>query len=398
MKGTVRFFDPASNVGEVELDDGRVVGFDGAGCKGGPLAVGARLSVDDVHEAFGKLMAKSLQLEPMAFDVEVSVWPVVIRAMHVEQRWVDGVSRQVRVRSTLFDRDAVARGRACWPEPELLLSHVLPMAAPDGDDMPALPPPHELFAPWHDAIVRTAAFALRLTPSEDGRGSCLGGTRVSRTRPWPQCSRGHGPMTLLVTLAPDDLTLMRSGIGPSRLTLDLCVPCVGDEHAVWLGRTDSAASVEWSRNEGEVQECETEDSLPPFPLAARWFASLPHAWMFEPRRDVEGHEPIGDLPAKLFEVHLTQPGSTSTESADFVYERHYAQYPEGVFVGGHSTFRYARCPVCREPMKQWLYVSDYFTDGELADRLQGKNELTLLACTRTPECGGPERGLLLIDP
>ena len=207
-------------------------------------------------------------------------------------------------------------------------------------------------------------------------------------------------MTFLVTIAPNDLVRVMSGIAPSRLTIDICVSCLGNDGAVWLGRDDSPAAVEWSRteDEGEIQACETEDSLPHFPLTARWFASLPHAWMFQPRRDIEGHVPIGDLPAKLFEVHLTHPGSSSAESADLAYERHYAQYPEGVFVGGYSSFRFARCPVCAEPMKQWLYVSDYFTDGELADRLQGRNELTLLACTHTPACGGPERGLLILDP
>jgi hypothetical protein len=85
------------------------------------------------------------------------------------------------------------------------------------------------------------------------------------------------------------------------------------------------------------------------------------------------------------------------EDALLAYDRHYAS-SRNLLVGGFSPFRFALCRACGRPMKQVVHLDDYMTEGAFGDLFDGSNELTLLACDRTPACGGPEKGLLVVDP
>ena len=66
-------------------------------------------------------------------------------------------------------------------------------------------------------------------------------------------------------------------------------------------------------------------------------------------------------------------------------------------LGGFSE-EFSLCPTCERPRRQFFHLMDYLTGGALRDLLQGSDQLTLLACDRTPACGGPERGLLRLTP
>ena len=68
-----------------------------------------------------------------------------------------------------------------------------------------------------------------------------------------------------------------------------------------------------------------------------------------------------------------------------------------VVIGGFSSHGFALCRTCVSPLRQILCIRDYFSEHGLADAFHGNRRLRLLACDRTPECGGPERGLVISE-
>lgn len=95
---------------------------------------------------------------------------------------------------------------------------------------------------------------------------------------------------------------------------------------------------------------------------------------------------------------LDRPSEWSTyEEARFAYDRHYTSDDGDVVIGGFSSHAFALCPTCACQLRQVLCIRDYFSEHGLADVFHGNRRLRLLACERTPDCGGPERGLLISE-
>jgi hypothetical protein len=404
VDGTITSFDAADALGWIDLDDGRRIRFGMSACKGFVPSVGARVRVGDDLQALpgNELKARSVELMLSTCDVEDHVWPEVRREFSVERRWVRGEHREVRVKRTLFDRDALHARSPVWAEAAPLTELATAPARPDAWRDVEPPAPHPFFAPWHDAILATAVGALELAPADDlpEGASRIGGDAARLVRPWPTCANGHGAMTLLLVVEGRDVEPLFGA--PMRLTIHACPACLRDERHAWLGETGIAA-VEWARaGEGTAQTAEPEERLPETRLAATPVLSFPRAWVFAPRLDVEGHAPVGGaagtvLATKLLLENARNPDRPHEEEAAFAHDRHYAPL-RNLAVGGFSPFRFARCRACARPMKQVIHLDDYITDGAFPDLFDGSNELTLLACDRTPACGGPERGLLIVDP
>ena len=97
-------------------------------------------------------------------------------------------------------------------------------------------------------------------------------------------------------------------------------------------------------------------------------------------------------------LRLDHPTESSTyEEARFAYDRHYTSDDGDVVIGGFSSHGFALCRTCVSPLRQILCIRDYFSEHGLADAFHGNRRLRLLACDRTPECGGPERGLVISE-
>jgi hypothetical protein len=404
MKGTIRTFDAADGLGWIDLDDGREVRFGLTACKGLVPAAGHTVRVGGLYEAFGRLKATSVEPVLEKYDVEERVWPEVLQEFSVEQRWENGVQADVRVRRVLFDREGWHRASPEWAAPSELAELVRP--SPVGP-RPKNPPAHPFFAPWHDSLCRAAVQALRLIPADDDRretpSSTIGGDTATLSAPWPECGKkGHGPMTLLVSVAPEDFEALQPS-SALRLSVHACVPCLKKKHHAWLGKPEAVASVNLSHaSNGNRIAGQAKAQISEVRLRSEVVLSFPRSWVFQPRRDVEGHEPVAGVARELFRVGLVRgtggAPSNPYQDAGQAYDSHYGAPADGLFVGGFSVFRFALCPCCHHPMRQAFHLNDYFTDDQFAGLFDGSNELTLLACDRTTQCGGIPKGLLVLDP
>ncbi|MCB9654065.1 MAG: hypothetical protein H6729_08060 [Deltaproteobacteria bacterium] len=401
-EGTITEFDGADGLGWIELLDGRRIRFGLSGCRGVKPKPGTRVRVGDLQETAGKLRAKLVEPILEEWDVEERVWPEVIGESFIEQRWQAGEKVDVRVRRILFHRASAFSANPRWPTSSDFSRYAIPPAAPDLWKSASAPPSQPFFEPWHSGIVDAAVGCVHLVREGGGPPvATLGGQSARISGAWPKCSRGHGSMTLLLQIDPEAF----SGLiqEPNRLTMHACVKCLNESHHCRLGEGDAAAWVEW-RPDSDCSD-ETEDTptkLSQFGLRLKQALSIPPSWLCLPRKDVGGHVPVLGVPSMLFGVKLLRDGATDPsrayEDASFVFDRHYAEGINGIVLGGYPVLRFDPCEVCGKPKHQLLYLSDYFTDGEFSDLFDGSNELTLLACSRTPECGGPERGLLVLDP
>lgn len=404
MNGTIRTFDAADGLGWIDLEDGREIRFGLTACKGFVPTVGHKVRVGGLQEAFGRLKATSVEPVLAEYDVEEQVWPEVLQEFSVEKRWEKGSQVDVRLRRVLFDREGWHRRSPEWASPSAFdeLARVSSVAP-----RPKNPPPHRFFEPWHDALCRVAIPALRLTPVDEpteASASAIGGDTAHLSRAWPECDKkGHGPMTLLVSVAKEHFEIFQPEAA-SGLVVHACAPCLKKKHHVWLGKPNAAATVNLSQSTNEPgTTIETRARLPEVRLGSEVILSFPRSWVFQPRLDVDGHKPVEGIAQRLFKVGLAKftgvvSASTSYENAGQAYDSHYGGQSDGLFVGGFSVFRFALCPTCKHPMRQVFHLNDDFTDGQFADLFDGSNELTLLACDRTPKCGGPPKGLLVLDP
>lgn len=339
-------------------------------------------------------------------DVEELVWPEVLQEYFVDKKWEQGEQRDVRTRRVLFDRDELRRRFPDWPAPSAFARLTLTPASSSPWAHVPMPAPHSFFEPWHQGICASAVGALRFLPSEENEtagAASIGGSSAPLSRPWPECARkGHGPMTLLVSIGSDVLAMLQPAYSTG-LVVHACAVCLKENRQAWLGNPDAIAVVEWNRPSGSKKTGTAPTAIPEVQLGMERIHSFPRSWVFEPRRDVEGHQPIDGPGATLFKVKLLRAKgasdpATAYDPASWVYDSHYTGESDGLFVGGFSPFRFAPCPRCEQPMRQVFHLNDYFTDGRFADVFEGSNELTLLACDRTAACGGPEHGLLLLDP
>lgn len=401
MDGTIRSFDAADGLGWIELDDHQQIRFGLRACKGFPPVVGARVRVGGVQEVRGKLKATSVEPVLDHYDVEEQVWPEARQEFCVERRWEQGEERSIRIRRTLFDQHSAYRVSPKWPAAAAFAQMAITPAKSEIWTDIATPSPHPFFEPWHSGICETAVPALNLVPlhGTSTTASRMGGDSARMVRPWPHCTEGHGSMTLVMVIEARDLTPM---VGSSmRLVIHACPPCLRADRHVWLGR-GAGASVAWCGDaDGELRREKAKSPLPETKLHARPILSFPPSWLFFPRQDVEGHGPVEGVAASLLSAKLlreTEGDSQGAyEDASFAYDRHYLEHVD-LLVGGYSRFRFGLCPSCKKPLQQIVHLSDYFTGGAFPDLFDGRNELTLLACDRTPTCGGPECGLLVLDP
>lgn len=385
LVGTIRTFDAADGLGWIDLDDGRAVRFGLSACAGFVPAAGLRVDADQIAEQRGVLRAKQVRILLEMFDLEEEVWPAPIVEHARERRWIDDEEETLSIHYRTFDRDAAPR---TWPAPSAFTDrvYVAPVEA-------APPAPHPFFAPWHDAICATAVGIRVLSPSPDGTAGRFGGTVATLARPWPACDV-HGRMALIISIEP---ATMAPVVGVARrLTLHVCIACLERDEQAWAGTAGSPVSVEWSAG-GTLR------SLPPGPafeslaLAASPSLSFPPAWLFGPRLDIKGHFPITGVPPGLLDVQLRSEHSDSYTAARFAYDSHYTCEQGDVVIGGFSSHSFALCPTCVSPLRQLVCVCDYFSTDGLADAFHGNRRIRLLACDRTPACGGPERSLVISE-
>ncbi|MFN0063097.1 MAG: hypothetical protein ACKVPX_11350 [Myxococcaceae bacterium] len=404
MEGLIQSFDGADGLGWIDLDDGRRVRFGLTACKGFAPTVGTRVRVGGVQELMGKLKATSLEVLFTEPDLVERVWPKALQEFSVEQRWEQGTQREVKIKRVVFDREELRRTSEWATRGDFvdLALHPHDMGAWANVDPP---PAHPFFEPWHAEICRTAVGAIWLSPSEgdDRNLSRVGGNSAPVVGLWPECAKGHGPMALLVVVESD---VWKPLLGESaRMSIHACPACLTATKRVWVGRESGIARVSWLTQNVDVDEKQgaASHSLPEIKLGAKPVLVFPQSWVFGARSDVEGHQPIGGVAAELLAAKLLREGATTSsakayDDASWGYDQHYGASVQDIVVGGYSVFRFAKCASCKKPLQQYLHWNDYFTDGAFADLFDGSNELTLLACDRTPDCGGPAQGLLIIDP
>ncbi len=299
-------------------------------------------------------------------------------------------------RPQLFDREAAERRSPRWLARGVFADFVTSPAQSARWKTLTPPGPHPFFEPWHAGICETAFGALDLKQAKQAvNGSRIGGEAAKLVRGWPQCKNGHGAMTLVLAVAPADLSGLLAK--PKRLTIHACPTCCRKDRHHWLDET-GAASLEWrDAAEGTVQSA-TADALPEVHLQAVPMLSFPPAWLFAPRLDLEGFAPIGGIPSELMRVELVKEREKGPflESARREYNEHFKADTD-LQVGGFSRFRFEWCRGCKRPMRQLLFLNDYMTGNAYRSMFRG-NELVLLSCDRTPACGGPDRGMLIFDP
>lgn len=378
--GRIREFDAADGLGWIDLDDGRAVRFGLSACAAFVPAAGMRVDVDQLEERRGVLRAAVVRPILDTVDIEEHVWPAPLNEQAQERRRVDGVERVVNVRYHAFDRDAAYARAPAWP------SAVGRAYAPAGD-WGAPPAPHPFFAPWHAGIVASAVGTLALRATEDGRAGRFGGGLATLARGWPECAT-HGRMALVISVEPATVAPIM-GVA-RRLTLHVCIACLDRCEMAWAG--EDSVSVEWSDG-GTLKSAPGTPAFQSLALAAERALSFPPAWLFYPRRDVKGHYPMGGVPAGLLDVPL----GFDREAARFAYDRHYPADGGDVVIGGFSSHGFGLCRTCVSPLRQVLCICDYFSEDGLADKFHGNRRLRLLACDRTAECGGPERGLVISE-
>jgi hypothetical protein len=399
LRGVVRSFDAADGLGWLDLDDGREIRLGLTACHSFVPLAGVRVLVVGLEERAGRMRA--LRVEPDLADEEPDfldlVWPEVLQEHSVEQRWIPAEiqSREVRVRYVSFDRDAAYVRSPVWSQREDLL----PYAYGGEGLLVAAKDPHPFFVPWHESIVASGVSAGALRAEDMGEAAIFGGSRCALEAPWPQCPE-HGPRVHILTISADAMVSI-TGVARA-LTLHVCVPCLAADRRAWLGRSNAASVALSDRVERPSKLAPDTFAFTEVRFSLDSVAALPPSWLFRPRFDVDGHDPIGGIAAELATVKLLRDQSRALpeayEEAFFAYDRHYATVDTDILVGGFSPFRFSRCPVCAAPMRQVFFINDYFSDQELPDAFQGSNQLTLLACSRTDACGGPERGLLVLDP
>lgn len=391
MFGRIREFDAADGLGWIDLDDGRATRFGLSACAAFVPAPGMRVDTDKLEERRGVLRAAVVRLALDEFDIEEYVWPAPLHEQAQERRGIDGVERGVRVRYRVFDRDAAYARAPAWPPPSAFVGRAYTPAVTC-----APPAPHPFFAPWHAGIVASAVGILTLGPDPDGPAGRFGGGLAMLARGWPECAT-HGRLALIISVEP---TTMASIVGVARrLTLHVCIACLDRDEVAWAGSPGGPVSVEWSDG-GTLESTSRAPAFQSIPLSAKQALSFPPAWQFYPRRDVEGHYPIVGAPAGLLEVplRLDHPTEWSAyEEARFAYDRHYTSDDGDVVIGGFSSHGFALCRTCISPLRQILCIRDYFSDDGLVEAFHGNRRLRLLACDRTPECGGPERGLVISE-
>lgn len=401
--GVIESFDGADGLGWIALDGGRRVRFGLTALEGVRPEPGQRVRVGELREVLGNLRAS--RVEPIfdTWDVEELVWPESLQAFSVVDRWVQGERVQLRLKQTPFDREAVRAAEPRWPGPEAFADLALTPAEPGLWSEVTPPAPHPFFEPWHASIVAAGLGCTLLVDEElDGPVTArVGGDTAMLAGAWPECPNGHGPMTLLVSVAPQAFAGLIEE--PRRLTIHACVRCFGHRHTVRLARKGAVASVSWRRDaDCRDQTATAEPTMSTFELRSKRGLSIPRSGLSQPRLDVKGFEPVRGVPETLFAVKLQRDGVTDParayDDAGFAFDAHYAPNLGGIVLGGYPVFRFDLCPACGKPRRQLLYLSDYFTDDEFGDLLEGSNELTLLSCSRTPKCGGPEKGLLVLDP
>ena len=393
MRGTIRSFDGADGLGWIDLDDGTAMRFGLSACNALVPSAGMRVDVLSAEKRGNVLRATSVQPFLEQVDIEQVVWPEALQAFAVEPRWIDGVQRETRIAYKVFDREAVHARSPRWPDAVAFSELALP--APRGAEPPE---PHPFFAPWHDGIVAAGVGALKLTARPGGTAGQIGGAGAPLEGAWPRCTT-HGPLALLATIEP--VTIAHVVGHARRLTLHVCIECLNAERHCWLDEQSNAARVEWSAVMGSLATL-TAGVFEEIGLAAEPALSIPPAWTFKPRRDVEGHVPVGGVAAELLDVSILRDRDAELryayEEAYFAYDRHYTNLQADVTLGGFSTHPFALCGTCRRPLRQLLRIHDYFCSPPLADVFEGSNDFTLLSCERTPACGGPTRGLLVIGP
>ena len=392
MLGRIREFDAADGLGWIDLDDGRTARFSLTACAAFVPAPGMRVDADQLDERRGALRAAVVRPQLDDVELEASVWPAPLHEQAQERRQVDGVERTVGVRYRAFDRDALYARAPAWPPPSAFVGRAYEPAGTWG-----VPPlPHPFFAPWHDGIVASAVGMLALRPATDGAAGRFGGGVAMLARGWPECAR-HGRMALIISVEP---ATMASIVGVARrLTLHACLDCLDRDETAWAGTPDGPVSVEWNDG-GTLKAAPRAPTFQSIRLAAARALSFPPAWLFYPRRDVQGHHPVVGLPAGVLDVplRLDLPTERSTcEEARFAYDRHYPSDDGDVVIGGFSSHGFGLCRTCVSPLRQVLCVRDYFSENGLADAFHGNRLLRLLACDRTPDCGGPERGLVISE-
>lgn len=392
MLGRIREFDAADGLGWIDLDDGRAARFGLTACAAFVPAPGMRVDADQLEERRGVLRAAVIRPELDEVDVEEHVWPGPVHEQVQERRRVDGVERTVSVRYRAFDRDAAYARTPAWPSADAFAGRTY---APADPWAPA-PAPHPFFAPWHAGIVASAVGMLALTPTPDGTAARFGGGLAMLARGWPECAT-HGRMALILSVEPPTMAPIM-GVA-RRLTLHVCIDCLDRDEIAWAGAPGGPVFVEWSDG-GTLKSTPREPAFQSIRFTAKRALSFPPAWLFYPRRDVQGHYPIGGLPEGLLDVplRLDRPTESSTyEKARFAYDRHYTSDDGDVVIGGFSSHGFGLCRTCVSPLRQVLCICDYFSVHGLADAFHGNRRLRLLACDRTPDCGGPERGLVISE-
>jgi hypothetical protein len=361
MFGRIREFDAADGLGWIDLDDGRAARFGLTACAAFVPAPGMRVDADQLEERRGVLRAAAVRSE------------------------LDGVDAEKH-------RDALYARAPAWPPANAFVDHAYTPAGAWGTP----PDPHPFFAPWHSGIVASAVGMLALSPAPDGRAGRFGGGLAMLARGWPECTT-HGRMALIMSVEP---TTLASIVGATRrLTLHVCIECLDRDEIAWAGSPGGPVSVEWSDG-GTLKTTPRAPAFQSIQFTAKPALSFPPAWMFYPRRDVRGHYPIVGVPAGLLEVplRLDRPTEWSTyEDARFAYDRHYTSGDGDVVIGGFSSHGFGLCRTCVSPLRQILCICDYFSEHGLADAFHGNRRLRLLACDRTPDCGGPERGLVISE-
>lgn len=380
------------------MDDGRRVGFSPEHCH--PMVAllpGTRVVV----ALAGGAEARATQVLPVVEEVETQlVWPEVGEPVGLERRYGPTGARIVEVRRTLFDREAALARHPAWHPPDAYADLAIAPVDPalwSGLGLPLQP----FFAPWHEGIVAAAARCLHLAPDvASDPVAQVGGAFGPSTDAWPRCPSGHGPMLPVLRLEPEAFRGLLPN--PRRLVVHVCAVCLTQVRAVELGQADAPAAVECADGSETSTPPEGVTLLPEVPLSAKRALDAPPSWLSFARRDIEGHVPLAGVGEELFGVTLRMRRSPDApfhyERAAMAFELHYRPSFAGAVVGGFSEHHVSRCPECGEPRRQLVHLTDYLTGGELRDRLEGSNQVTLFSCDRTRRCGGPERGRLVISP
>jgi hypothetical protein len=391
MFGRIREFDAADGLGWIDLDDGRAARFGLTACVAFVPAPGMRVDADQLEERRDVLRAAVVRPKLDEVDVEEHVWPTPLHEQAQERRRVDDVERSVSVRYRAFDRDAAYARTPAWPPANAFIGRAYTPA-----DKGPPPTPHPFFAPWHDGIVASSVGMLALTLAHDGTAGRFGGGFAMLARGWPECAT-HGRMALIISVEP---TTMASIVGVARrLTLHVCIDCLNRDEIAWAGSPGGPVSVEWSDG-GTLKSPPRVPTFQSIRLTAKPALSFPPAWLFYPRRDVQGHYPIVGVPAGLLEVPLRLDRATESstyEEARFAYDRHYTSDDGDVVIGGFSSHGFGLCRTCVSPLRQILCICDYLSVDGLAAAFHGNRRLRLLACDRTPDCGGPEHGFVISE-